>query len=122
MNKRIKSFGYAIKGIRLAVQSEINMRIHVFVMILVVFCGIFFNISVNEWLLCLLCFALVISTEMLNTSIEKIVNMISPQRNQIAGEIKDIAAGAVFVNAIVSVIIGLFIFIPKLFIFIQSLF
>ena len=122
MNRMINSFGYALKGIHLAVKSEINMRIHVFVMIMVIFCGVFFNISVTEWLLCLLCFALVISTEMLNTSIEKIVNMISPQRNQMAGEIKDIAAGAVFVNAIISVIIGLFIFIPKLLIFMHNYF
>lgn len=112
MKKRIQSFVYAGRGIRL-VGSEPNMRIHVIVAILVVIFGFFFDISITEWISCLLCIGLVFSAEMINTAIENIVDLVSPNYNELAAKAKDIAAGAVLISAIISVIIGLLIFLPK---------
>ncbi len=113
MNKRIKSFGYAGRGIRIVFGTEPNMKIHVVVAIIVILCGFLFSISITEWILCLLCIGMVMGAEMINTAIENVVDLVSPGQNELAGKAKDIAAGAVLICAIVAVIIGLIIFIPK---------
>ena len=113
MKKRIKSFGFAFKGIKLVFGSEANMKIHLFVSLLVVICGFIFSISSIEWMMCILCFGLVFGAEMINTSIENIVNLVSPEQNELAGKAKDIAAGAVLICAIAAAIVGLIIFVPK---------
>jgi len=113
MKKRIKSFGYAGRGIRVVFRSEPNMRIHIVVGLLVLICGFIFKINIIEWILCLLCFGLVLGTEMINTAIENVVDLVSPNHHILAGKAKDIAAGAVLICAIISVIIGLLIFVPK---------
>lgn len=113
MKKRIKSFGYAGRGIRVVFRSEPNMRIHIVVGLLVLICGFIFKISIIEWILCLLCFGLVLGAEMINTAIENVVDLVSPNHHILAGKAKDIAAGAVLICAIISVIIGLLIFVPK---------
>jgi diacylglycerol kinase len=113
MNKRLKSFAYAWKGIREAMSSEMNMKIHLAVCIGVTVCGFLFRITLYEWLACLCCFGLVFSAEMFNTAIEDIVDMISPEKRTSAGRVKDIAAGAVLVAAIFSAVVGTLIFAPK---------
>jgi len=113
MKKRLQSFGYAGRGIRLVFSSEANMKIHIIIAVLVVICGFFFNINVSEWIYCLLCIGLVFSAEMINTAIENVVDLASPEHHELAGKAKDIAAGAVLICAIISVIIGLLIFVPK---------
>lgn len=120
MKNRIKSFGYAAKGIKAALKSEINMKIHLLIAVLVVICGIFFRISLNEWLICLLCFGIVMSAEIMNTAIETVVDLVSPDKNKLAGKAKDAAAGAVLVAAIFAAIAGFIIFVPKVIAFIQS--
>ena len=113
MNKRIKSFGYAFKGIKTVFSTEANMKIHILIAILVVICGFFFRISITEWMLCLICFGLVISLEMMNTAIEKTIDLVSPEFHSLAEKAKDAAAGAVLVSAIIAAVVGLIIFIPK---------
>jgi diacylglycerol kinase len=113
MHKRIKSFGYAFRGIKTVFATEANMKIHLVIAILVVICGFFFRISVTEWLLCLLCFGLVLSLEMINTAIEKTIDLVSPEYHSLAEKAKDAAAGAVLISAIIAAIVGLIIFIPK---------
>lgn len=113
MKARLRSFGYAYKGIRLVFGKEPNMNIHLLFCMLVLIFGFIFDISIVEWLICLLCFGLVVSLEMVNSAIERLVDLVSPQKQASAGAIKDIAAGAVLVAAIASAIIGLLIFIPK---------
>ena len=117
MKKRIQSFGYAGKGIWAVLSSEPNMKIHLAVAVLVVFAGFFFQISTAEWIACILCFGLVFTTEMINTAIESIVDLVSPTRQELAGKAKDIAAGAVLISALVSAIVGLIIFVPKVLVF-----
>ena len=111
--KLINSFKFAFKGIGSSIRSERNMKIHFTMMILVVLAGIILNISMWEWITCFILFGLVISLEMVNTAIEIVVDLVSPTFNERAGRAKDIAAGAVLVNAIVAFIIGLIIFLPK---------
>lgn len=113
MKKRIQSFGYAGRGIRLVFSTEANMKIHGMIAIIVVVCGLFFQISISEWIACLLCIGLVFSSEMINTALETVVYLASPNQHELAGKAKDIAAGAVLICAIISVIIGLLIFVPK---------
>ena len=113
MKNRIRSFGYAFKGIKAVFGNEANMNIHLIISILVIVCGFIFKISITEWMLCIICFGLVISLEMLNSAIENLVNLVSPEQNKIAGKIKDISAGAVLIAAICAAIVGLIIFVPK---------
>lgn len=112
--KLINSFQYAFNGIQSAFQTERNMRIHFGFMIVVIANGILLKISIQEWIICIVCFACVIGAEMFNTAIEKAVDLAMPKRNENAKLAKDISAGAVLVFAIGSIIIGLMIFIPRL--------
>lgn len=111
------SFKYAFKGIYSTFKSERNMKIHVCIMLIVIIFGILFNISLREWFLCIMMFGLVISAECFNTSIETVIDMVMPGKNVMAGRAKDIAAGGVLVLAIVSVIVGLMIFVPRIMLF-----
>lgn len=113
MKNRINSFAYALRGVREAAKSEVNIKIHLTVALLVVICGFAFRITVTEWMVVLLCFGLVLSMEIMNTAIETVVDLASPKQHKLAGKAKDLAAGAVLVAAIFAAICGLIIFIPK---------
>lgn len=114
MKKLIKSFKYAFEGIFTGIKEEQNMKIHISIMILVIVFGIMLKISKIEWIICIALFGLVISMELINTAIENTVDLITKENNQQAKIAKDVAAGAVLVSAIVSSVIGLMIFIPKI--------
>ena len=113
-NSFFSSFKYAFSGIFSALKKERNLKIHFCAMILVIIAGILLKISKLEWIICLILFALVISSELINTAIEQTVDIASPDINEKAKLAKDCGAGAVLVCAIVSAIIGLIIFIPKI--------
>jgi diacylglycerol kinase (ATP) len=112
---RIKSIGYAFKGSVLLLKTESNIKIQFVIGIIVIILGFYFQISSTEWILQILTIALVMSVEGLNTAIEKIADFIHPEYHKKIGFIKDVAAGAVFITAICSIIIGLIIYIPKIF-------
>ena len=114
MKKLIYSFKYAFEGILTGLKKEQNMKIHIIIMILVIIFGIMLKINTTEWIICILLFGLVISMELMNTAIENTVNLITKEKNQQAKIAKDVAAGAVLASAIVSAIIGLMIFVPKI--------
>ena len=111
--KVINSFKYAFEGVFSSFKTERNMKIHIFIMIMVIIAGILFKINKYEWIICIICFALVISGELFNTAIETVVDMIMPYKNDKAKLVKDISAGGVLILAISSTIVGLIIFIPK---------
>lgn len=111
----INSFKYAFEGIQEAWKTEQNLKIHFMIMFLVIIAGIVLKISAIEWIICLVLFGLVISLELVNTAIETTVDIAMPEINEKAKFAKDIAAGAVLFSAIISAIIGLIIFVPKLF-------
>jgi len=112
--KQLRSFGYAWKGIRSCIGKGQNLSFHLIATVIVIMAGFFFGISPTEWTIIILCIGLVIAMELLNTAIEKLVDMISPERHPIAGQIKDIAAGAVLICAVTAAIIGIIIFAPYL--------
>lgn len=108
----IKSFGYALKGVLFMLKDERNFKVQIFIAIIALALGIYFPLQNIEWIILILCIALVLSAEMINTAIEQIVDNIHHNYNKKAKIIKDIAAGFVLVLSITSLIIGLIIFIP----------
>ncbi len=109
---QIKSFAVAFRGLKILFANERNFRIHMAFAFLAVIAGIFFKIRSGEWIAVLLLIALVMAAEALNTCIEYICNYISPQYHPAIKTIKDIAAGAVLLCAIMAVIVGCIIFVP----------
>lgn len=113
--KLIFSFKYASEGIITTIKEERNMFIHFLIAIIVVITGIYVRLSLNEWLICLLLFALVFSLELINTAIENTVDLVTTKKNKKAKIAKDAAAGAVLIAAIFASIIGIIVFLPKFF-------
>jgi len=107
------SFKYAFEGIISTIKEERNMFIHFLISIIVVIAGFYVRLSLNEWLICLLLFALVFSLELINTAIENTVDLVTTKKNKKAKIAKDAAAGAVLIAAIFASIIGIIIFLPK---------
>lgn len=112
--KMINSFKNAFNGMIVSFKQERNMKIHISIMFLVILLGIIFKIKTVEWIICIICFALVIGGELFNTVIEITVDIAMPNFNEKAKKAKDISAGAVLVLAIASAIIGFIIFVPKI--------
>lgn len=112
LRKRIKSFGYAFKGIASLLKKEHNAWIHCIAIVVVTLAGLHFGITRTEWCIVCLCFGMVLAAEGFNTAIERLVDLVTPDFHPVAGDVKDVAAGAVLICAIVAAIIGLIIFIP----------
>lgn len=112
--KMINSFKNAFNGMIVSFKQERNMKIHISIMFLVILLGIIFKIKMVEWIICIICFALVIGGELFNTAIEITIDIAMPNFNEKAKKAKDISAGAVLVLAIASAIIGFIIFLPKI--------
>ncbi len=112
--KQLRSFGYAWKGIRSCVGKEQNLSFHLITTVCVVTAGWCFCITRGEWIAIVLCIGMVIAAELFNSAIERLVDLVSPQRHPMAGLVKDIAAGAVLVCALAAIVVGLIIFIPYL--------
>lgn len=115
LKKRIKSFGYAFKGIASLIRKEHNAWIHCTAIVLVTIAGFHFGITPTEWCIVVLCFGLVLAAEGFNTAIERLVDLVSLDFHPIAGDVKDVAAGAVLICAIAAAIVGMIVFIPYLF-------
>lgn len=121
-NKRLtNSFKYASEGIKQSYKGEQNLKIHTFVAILVIVFGFFLKISYLEWLVCLVLIGLVLMAEFFNTAIEYVVDLASPKIHPLAKAAKDTASAGVLMMAIISAIIGLIIFVPKLIEFIGGI-
>lgn len=112
--KLANSFKYAFVGIITSFRKERNMKIHFLIMLLVIAFGFLLKISLIEWLVCIIWFAVVIGGELFNTAIETTVNIVMPFRDPKAKAAKDISAGAVLMLALGSAVTGLIIFVPKI--------
>ena len=112
LKKQLRSFGYAWKGIQSCVGKEQNLSFHLIAAMTVIIAGIVLGITRTEWIMVVMCIGTVIAAELFNTAIEKLVDLVSPERHPVAGRVKDIAAGAVLICAVAAAIIGLIIFIP----------
>ena len=120
-NNIFQSFGYAFEGLGYALRTVRNLRVHLFFTLLVVLGGKFFGISKTEYFICLLFVALVISLELVNTAIEEVVDLASPEINPIAKRSKDVAASAVLFSAAIAFIVGIMIFLPKVIIYVRGI-
>ncbi len=93
---------------------ERNVWIHLVIAIAVIAAGIWFRLSAWEWIAITFAIGLVVTAEILNTSIEKLADFVSPQKHEDIKKIKDLAAAGVLVSAIASAVTGLIIFLPKI--------
>ncbi|MES2592587.1 MAG: diacylglycerol kinase family protein [Bacteroidota bacterium] len=114
IHSRIKSFGFAIEGIVTFFKTQHNAWIHAVAAVVVVVAGFILNVNNTEWCLLAIAIALVIISEMLNTAIEFLTDIVSPAIHPVAKKVKDVAAGAVLFAAITAAVIGGIVFIPKL--------
>jgi len=114
LSSRIASFKPAFRGVLFVLRNGHNARIHQVAALTVIILGIVFDIGKTDWLVIILCIGLVISSEIMNSAIEKLTDVVSPGINEKAKLIKDVAAGAVLISAMISLLAGLLIFIPYL--------
>jgi diacylglycerol kinase (ATP) len=112
---RLKSVSYAFKGALLLLKTEASIKIQFVIALIVTIAGFYYEISHSEWIVQILAIGLVMSVEGVNTAIEEIANFIHPEHHHKIGLIKDIAAGAVFIASVFASIIGLVIYLPKIF-------
>jgi len=110
---RLNSFKYAFKGIAVMFLEEPNFRIHFLAACTAVLFGVIFDLTSLEWILVTIVIGFVLVSEIFNAAIERIADFVSPEHNKIVGITKDLCAAMVLVAAIVSVIVGLIIFVPK---------
>lgn len=111
---RLKSFGFAFKGIKYTLLTQHNFRIHTVLAIIAILLGFFLKISWLEWISIIIVIGIVLAAEIINSSIEELTNLISPDKNKKAGIIKDLSAGGVLILAISAFITGTIIFLPKI--------
>ncbi len=114
IHKFFKSFSYALQGIFHALSQERNLKIHFVSGFLVILSGLWLQLRAIEWLFVFLAIGGMISLELVNTAVERLVDLVTKENHPLAKQAKDTAAGAVLVYAILSVLIGMIIFIPKL--------
>jgi diacylglycerol kinase len=112
---RLRSFRSAFSGIWVLFKYEHNSRIHLVILILVITAGIILKITLIDWIEIIFASGLVFASECFNTAIEYLGDIISPGYNERIKKAKDVAAAGVFCSALISVIIGIIIFTPKIY-------
>jgi diacylglycerol kinase len=110
----IKSFACALDGLKDCLLHEKNFRIQYVIALLVIIAGLFFSLTATEWMIIFICFAVVLSFEIINSAIEKLCDLVCPDFNLTIKKVKDMSASAVLFSAIISFIIGCIIFLPKI--------
>lgn len=112
---RIKSVGFAFKGLFLLLRTEASIKIQFVIALVMTAAGFYFEISNTEWIMQLMSIGLVMGIEGLNTAIEKLSDYVQPNEDPKIGFIKDISAGAVMIVALMATAVGLIIYVPKVF-------
>ncbi len=110
----VRSFGWAFAGVWSMLRHQRNAQIHALITLVVLVFALVLRVSANEWVALVLAIALVLALEALNTALEAVVDLASPQFHPLAKQAKDTAAGAVLIAAIGAAIAGCIIFLPKL--------
>ncbi|MDR2764621.1 MAG: diacylglycerol kinase family protein [Tannerella sp.] len=114
VRRLIKSFGYAVNGLRQVIRQEQNARVHLLVALCTVVAGCCFRISATEWMAIVLATGGVMAAEAFNTSIEALSDTVLPEYSENIKQVKDFAAGAVLIVALAAAVVGLIIFLPKI--------
>lgn len=113
LSKFVRSFGFAAQGIATALKTEQNMRIHTLAAVTVVSAGLLTGLERTEWLIIVILIGGMIALELVNSALERTIDLVTSELHPLAKQAKDMAAGAVLVFAVTSAIIGLLIFLPK---------
>ena len=113
-HRQVASFGYAFRGIWAALRSEAHLQFHALATVVVIGGGLYFRLSLPEWALIALAVAGVWTAELVNTAIETLTNLVSPDFHPLAGKAKDVAAGAVLLAGFGAVAVGGCVFGPKI--------
>ncbi len=113
LSGRMKSVGYAFKGMIKLITTEHSVMVQSSVGVLMAIAGFYFSISTTEWMMQIFALGLVLSIEGLNTAVEKIADFIHPEYHEKIGFIKDIAAGSVFFAALTAMAVAGLIYVPK---------
>lgn len=116
-----ESVGYALDGIQYTISHERNFRIEVLFAIAVTIASFFLKVSLIEWSLLILVIGMVLALEMVNTAIERCVDLVTKDYKELAKNAKDISAGAVFIMSMFSVVLGILIFLPKILTLLEKL-
>lgn len=116
-----ESVGHAIDGIQYVVSHERNFRIEITFAIMVTIASFIFKVSLMEWSLLILVIGMVLALEMVNTAMERCVDLVTKDYKELAKVAKDVAAGAVLVISMFSVILGIIIFLPKIMLFLEKI-
>ena len=112
--ERIRSIKFSLRGIWFLISTESSIKAQLFIVLLILLAGFYFNISTIEWLIQTLAIGLVLVAESLNTGIEKLADFVHPAYHKKIGFIKDVSAGSSGIAAIISLIIAGIIYIPKI--------
>ena len=115
IKKRLKSFTFAYNGLKILFKTEHNAIIHLIAAIVVIVAGVIYNLSQFEWIVIIILIGLVFFAELINSSLEYLADAVSTEYNNKIGISKDLSAAAVLVISISAAIIGLVIFIPKIY-------
>ena len=113
LKSRLGSFRFAVNGLLLLLKNEHNSRIHILATIIAIIMGIIMKLDHYEWSLLIIVIGAVFLTELLNSSIESLADLIDPEFNEPIMRAKDYSAAAVLISAIVAIVVGGLIFIPK---------
>lgn len=114
MRERLKSFKHAIHGLKVLVTDEPNARIHLAAAVLVIVAGCVIELELSEWVAVSLAIGLVLVTEIINSAIEKLADIVSPERHEEVKKLKDLSAAAVLLSALTAVAIAAMLFLPKI--------
>ncbi|MFN0203816.1 MAG: diacylglycerol kinase [Bacteroidia bacterium] len=112
---RIRSFGYAFEGIYTLFSTQKNAQVHLFAVIALVALSFYYELNANEWCFLLICMGMVLLAEGINTALEFLTDLASPEIHPLAKKCKDVAAGAVLLSVIFCGIVWGIIFLPKIF-------
>ena len=107
----VRSFGYAIEGFVTAVKTERNIKVMLAAGACAIVAGLALQLDLISWAIILLCCGAVITAELLNTAVETVVDLVSPEFHPLAGRAKDIAAAAVWVLSLLVGIVGILVFL-----------
>ncbi len=106
----LKSFLFAVQGFRFAVSTERNIKVMLVGGAFAVVMGLILQIDLISWAIVLLCCGCVLAAELMNTAVETIVDLVSPEYHPLAGHAKDVAAAAVYVLSFLVALVGIFVF------------
>ena len=121
MRKFLKSFGFAFEGILHGLRTERHIKFHFYAAVFVILAGFLTGLTGTEWFIVLILIGGMLALELINSAVERIVDLITSEQHPLAKQAKDLAAGAVLIYAIVSAIIGLLIFIPKMWMLLKGM-